>query len=153
MTEIFFQYFLVYISSTLKIILGMVLGTSFGFSVFITASLTILGMMTSVYVITFFGNWIRVIRQKYFIKKDRKIFTKESRRNVRIWQKYGVPGIAVLTPIIFMPIGGAILANAFGGKREDIIKWMWISCICWTYPLTWMVKFASHLIPFFDYLK
>lgn len=150
MSELLFEYFLVYSLSTLKVIFGMALGTTLGFSVFLTATLTILGMMTSVYVITFFGTWIRHVSQRIFKRKDQKLFTKKNRRNVRIWQQYGVPGIAILTPVLLMPIGGAVLANAFGGEKKEIFKWMWISCIGWTYPLTWVVKFASHLLPFFD---
>ncbi|MFY0626355.1 MAG: hypothetical protein JXR07_08680 [Reichenbachiella sp.] len=153
MAEIILEYFLVYILSTLKVVFGMVLGTTFGFSVFITGSLTIFGMMTSVYVITFFGKWIRTTTQKIFNSRKKKLFTKKNRRNVRIWQQYGIPGIAILTPVLLMPIGGAVLANAFGGEKKDIFKWMWISCIGWTYPLTWMIKFASEWLPFFDSMQ
>jgi len=142
------QYLLIFLGSTIKIVFGMVLGTAFGFNIFLTGTITILGMMTSVYIVTFFGTPIRSFTQKVLHRKKRKLFSSKTRRSVRIWQKYGVAGIAFLTPIILMPIGGAILANAFGGKKTEIFKWMWISCIFWTYPLTWIVKFASHLLPF-----
>lgn len=143
-------YFLVYISSTLKFIFGPTLGVVYGFSVFVTGTLTMLGMMTSVYAFTYFGTWIRHKAQNFWQKENKKVFSKKSRRYVKIWKNYGIPGIAMLTPVLLMPIGGTIIANAFGGKRKDIIKWMWISCLFWSYLITWLVKFASHLLPFLD---
>lgn len=150
MQEYVIKCLLVFAGSTFKIIFGMLLGTSFEFSVFWTATLTILGMMFAVSIVTLFGEQIRSLSQKLIRKKDRKLFTSKTRRYVKVWQKYGIPGIAFLTPIALMPIGGAVLANAFGGKKKDIFKWMWIACIFETYPLTWVVKFASDLIPFGD---
>ena len=128
----------------------MVLGATYGFNIFVTATLTILGMMTSVYIVTFFGRWIRIVALKIKGNRKTKVFTKKNRRNVRIWQQYGIPGIAILTPVLLMPIGGAILANAFGGSRAEIFKWMWISCIGWTYLLTWLVKTLIDVIPLFQ---
>lgn len=131
----------------------MVLGTTYGYGIFLTATLTVLGMMTAIYAITFFGKSIRALALKMRGKKKRRIFTKKNRRNVRIWQKYGVPGIAILTPILLMPVGGAVLANAFGGNKKEIIKWMWLSCIGWTYPLTWLVQMLIDVIPLFQTIR
>ena len=63
-----------------------------------------------------------------------------------IWLKYGVPGIAFLTPIVLSPLLGTILAHAFGGKKARIIKYMWISSVVWGYALAWLVKFADLLL-------
>ncbi|WP_109831620.1 hypothetical protein [Reichenbachiella versicolor] len=150
MQEYIIKCFIVFLGSTFKIIFGVLLGTSFEFSVFMTATLTILGMMAAIYIVTFFGTPIRHYSQRLMKKKEKKLFSPKTRRYVRIWQKYGVPGIAFLTPLLFMPIGGAVLANAFGGKKSEIFKWMWIACIVETYPITWIVKFASDLVPFAD---
>lgn len=154
MIEEFLKYFLVYISSSVKFIFGPTIGIASGFNVFVTGTLTALGMMTSVYVFSFFGEKIHALRLKIIGKKKRKLFTKKSRRFVTIWNKYGVPGIALLTPIILTPIGGTILVNAVGAKKEDIFKYMWMSCIFWSYTITWAVKFASGLISIekFDFL-
>lgn len=146
--DVLWKYFIVYISSSLKFIFGPTIGIAAGFNVFITGSLTVLGMMTSVYVFTYFGADIRRLSQRLSKKKKKKIFSKKSRRFVTIWGKYGVPGIALLTPILLTPIGGTIAVNAFGGKRGEIFKFMWISCIFWSYSITWAVKFASGYLSF-----
>jgi len=147
MLEEILHHFYVYLSSALKFIIGPTLGTYYGFNVFVTGTLTALGMMTSVYTFTYFGTRIRRASRKFWNAKNKKIFTKKNRRFVRIWLNYGVPGIAMLTPVLLMPIGGTIIVNAFGGKKQEIIKWMWISCVFWSYSITWVIKYASHLLP------
>ncbi len=146
MTEEFLKYFLVYISSTLKFIFGPTIGIAYGFNVFVTGTLTVLGMMSSVYVFSFFGDKIHALKARILGNKKKKLFTKRNRKFVRIWNKYGVFGIAVLTPILLTPIGGTILVNAVGAKKSEIFKYMWISCLFWSYTITWGLKFASEYI-------
>jgi hypothetical protein len=148
MLEDLFKYFLIYISSSLKFIFGPLIGAANDYNVLLTGTLTMLGMMTSVYIFTYFGTWVRHWTQSFLDAKDKKVFTPKNRRYVKIWLQYGVPGLAFLTPILLTPIGGTVIANAFGGKKNDIIKYMWLSCIFWSYLISWMVKFAGHLLPF-----
>jgi uncharacterized membrane protein len=141
------KYLMVYALSAVKIIFGPTLGLAYGFSVVETVVVSVLGMMTTVYLFSYFGEAMRIILRRFaFSKKNRKIFTPKKRRFVRIWIRYGVPGIAFLTPILLSPIGGAILANAFGGKRKEIIKWMWIFAIVWSIILTLLVKYAGDVL-------
>ncbi len=150
MLEEILIYLMIYGSSGFKFVFGPIIGASYGYSVFFTGTLTILGMMTTVYVFTYFGTYIRHFTQRVFRSKDKKVFTKKNRKYVELWLKYGVAGMSFLTPVLLSPLGGAILVNAFGGKKKDIIKYMWMSSIFWGYPMTWAVKFVGHLIPFLD---
>ena len=143
--EEFLKYFSVYALSGIKFVFGPTLGTTYGFPLVVTALLTSFGMMTTVYVFTYFGGRLKGLVNK-FRKKDRKIFSKKNRRFVKIWRKYGVKGIALLSPIIFMPIGGAILVNVLGGKKKKIIRWMWISSLFWGFVITAIIKYAYWLI-------
>ena len=142
------KYLTVYSSSGIKFIFGPTFGAAFGYSVFLTGTLTLLGTMTSVYIVTFFGEDIKRLKDRLFKPKEQKTFTKRKRQFVRIWKKYGIIGIAFLTPILLTPIGGAILANALGSKKSDIFKYMWLSCFFWSYTITWVVKFAKDLLFF-----
>lgn len=142
------KYLVVYVLSAVKIIFGPTLGLAYGFSILETALVSLFGMMTTVYLISYFGPQIQRITHRIlrFRKKKRKIFSPKTRRFVRIWRKYGVPGVAFFTPILLSPPGGTFLANAFGGKRQEIIKWMWISGTFWSFTLTLLVKYASWLL-------
>ena len=64
--------------------------------------------------------------------KKRRLFTKRNRRFVIIWKKFGLFGVTFLTPIIFTPIGGAILVSYLGGKRRTILYYMLVSAVFWS---------------------
>ena len=148
MLEEIVKYLTVYLASAVKFIFGPSLGVAFGFNVFITGTLSILGTMTTVYILTYFGDNIRNITQKLFKPKKKKVFSKRKRQFVTIWKNYGIIGIAFLTPILLTPLGGTLIANALGCKKQDIFKYMWISAIIWSYTITWMFKFAKDLLFF-----
>ncbi|MFY0608100.1 MAG: hypothetical protein JXR10_15380 [Cyclobacteriaceae bacterium] len=141
---LFLKYLMVFALSSVKIIFGPTLGLAYGFSVLETIGVSVLGMMTTVYLLTYFGEGMRIIFRRFsFRKKPRKVFSPKKRKFVKIFRKYGVPGIAFLTPILLSPPGGAILANAFKGKSKEIIKWMWIFGVFWSVVLTLAVKYAG----------
>lgn len=141
------KYLTVYLLSAVKFILGPMLGLSYDLNVVTICLLTTGGMMTTVYVFSYFGHHIRNLSLRVFGPgKKKKIFTSKSRRFVRIWNKHGVKGIAFLTPLLLSPPIGTILANAFGGKKEEIIKWMWIWAIVSSVVLTLILKYAAWLI-------
>lgn len=140
------KYLIVYALSAVKIIFGPTLGLAYGFSIWETTILSLAGMMTTVYLFSYFGVQIRKLTNRLFGRRKKKIFSKKTRRFVKIWRAYGVPGIAFFTPILLSPPGGAILASAFGGKKEEIIKWMWIFGAVWSLILTLLVKYASDLL-------
>ncbi|WP_258102155.1 hypothetical protein [Marinoscillum pacificum] len=140
------KYLIVFALSAVKIIFGPTLGLAYGFSIIETTLLSLGGMMTTVYLFSYFGPQMRRLTQRIFSKRKKKRFSKKTRRFAKIWRAYGVPGIAFFTPILLSPPGGAILANAFGGKRGEIIKWMWIFGTLWSIILTLLVKYAGDLL-------
>jgi len=140
------KYLLVYALSGFKFIFGPTMGAAYGFSIFLTGLLTTLGMMTTVYVISYFGPQIRILIVKLFGKRKReRVFSPSRRRFVRIWKKYGIQGIAFLTPLLLTPVGGAFFANAMGVQRKDIFLWMWIFGTFWAFVLSALVRYATDL--------
>lgn len=136
------KYISVYFASMFKFIGGPTMGMAFGLTFWETFLITVLGMMTSVVIISTFGPGFRKWLDKIF-KRNRKRFTKRNRRFVTLWRKYGLFGVSFLTPVIFSPVIGTLLVNAFGGPKNKIITYMLISAIFWSLLLT---KF-SYLIP------
>ena len=120
----------VYFSSMLKFIFGPLGGYAVGLELVTTILATVAGMMTVVFSFTYGGNWLREkVFYKFFAK--RKKFSENNRRFVRIWKKYGLVGVAALTPIFLTPIGGSILAVSSGSPKEKIILFMFISATVW----------------------
>ncbi len=144
------KYFSVYFLSSLKFVFGPALGIiAYDMPVIVVIILTALGMMTTVYIFTFFGDPLRDFFKK-FRKKERKIFTRRNRQLVEVWKRFGVPGVCLLTPLILTPPGGAILINVLGAKKSRIIRWMWFSAVFWS---TIICLLASYVEGFRDLIE
>ncbi len=148
----FLKYISVYLLSTFKFIGGPLAGVSLGLSFLETYGLTVAGMMSSVLVFTFLGkaaHRLYVIRQR---ARNKLMFTKKNRRVVQVFRRFGMKGIAFLTPVILTPIGGTVLATVLGISKSRIILHMLWSAIFWGFALTLMLYKLSHL-PFLQFLK
>lgn len=138
------KYFTVYFLSGLKFIFGPAFGVANDLPVLATIILTALGMMTTIYLFTFFGDELRTFFGRF--KKNKRVFSKKSRRFVKLWRKFGLKGLCLLTPLVLTPPGGGLLVNLLGSKKRLILKWMWISAFLWSTVLTLIVKYAFWLI-------
>ena len=136
------KYLSVYFVSMLKFIGGPTLGIAVGLSFVETVVTTVMGMMTTVVIVSFFGPGLRKWINNTF-RKDQKVFSKRNRKFVTFWKKYGLFGISFLTPILFSPILGTLLVNAFGASKSKILGYMLFSAIFWSLALSK----AFHLIP------
>ena len=145
MTDELFKAIPVYLASMIKFILGPLSGYAAGLHLLTTILVTIAGMMTVVFGFTYFGQWLRTTLLKRFFTK-KKIFTSKSRKFVGLWKKYGLVGVAILTPLILTPIGGTLLAVSSGSPKEKIILYMFISACFWGITLTIATYFFGHAI-------
>lgn len=134
------KYVIVYLISMFKFIGGPAFGAAYDLNIAVTALMTILGMMTSVLIISFFGirlrNW--TIR-KYKIK--RRVFTKRNRRLIKIWRGYGEFGVSFFTPVFFSPVIGTLLVTLLGGKQKKVVFYMFISAVFWALALALLSDF------------
>jgi hypothetical protein len=138
----------VFLFCSLKFIFGPTLGYAAGLHLLTTTLVTIAAMMTSVVTFTYFGEWMRVQVLDRFGKK--KAVAKVE--TVSRWKKFGLFGIAFLTPIILTPIGGTILAVGLGGPKGKILIYMLVSASFWAVILTTSIYyFGDQIIP--EFLK
>lgn len=138
----------VYFSCMLKFIFGPAGGYAVGLHPVTTIVTTVAGMMTVVFLLTFFGNWIRT---KVFGRfKRRKVNLKRAERFAKIWKRYGLVGVAVLTPIILTPIGGTLLALSSGSSKQKIILYMFLSSSFWSVVISLAIYFfGGEVLPEF----
>lgn len=84
---------------------------------------------------------------KYFPPKKiiakRKVFSKSARRYVAIVRKYGLTGLALLTPtLLSIPIG-TILARKFFPNRTKVFLYLSGSVILWAVAISALLHFPS----------
>lgn len=138
MIEVFLKVISILLLTMVKFIAGPTLGYAAEFSFLGTVAITIGGMMASVLLFTFLGEFLRKRVLVYLFRK-RKRFTRRNRKFVRIWKQYGLIGVALLTPLILTPIGGTLLLTSFNSPRKQIIIWMFISAVIWSFFFTGLV--------------
>ena len=138
----------VYFSCMLKFIFGPLGGYGVGLHPITTILTTVAGMMTVVFLFTFFGNWIRT---KVFGRfKKRKINLKRAAQLEKIWKRYGLIGVALLTPIVLTPIGGTLLAVSSGSPKDKIVFYMFVSASFWSVVISMSIYiFGNEVLPDF----
>ncbi|WP_026629632.1 hypothetical protein [Dyadobacter alkalitolerans] len=131
------KYLSVALASTLKFFGGPIAGVVLKLTWLETAICSAIGMMFSVFVLTYVGGAIQ-----NFIKQRRKTppkkFSRTNRIAVNIWKRFGIIGIAFLTPPLFTPLFGPILAVAFKAPRPAIFLWMSASAIIWGLAISYI---------------
>lgn len=136
MVDTILQYVSVYVGSMVKFVLGPLAGLAHELTVAETATFTILGMMTTVLIVLLIGSKSR----QWLIDKlglERRI-ANSSYRTKKLWESYGMLGIAFLTPLIFTPILGSIIAVMFESSRRKIVKYMLASAIFWGITISFL---------------
>lgn len=114
-----------------------------------TAVCSVIGMMITVALVTFFGDYIQRFFTRIFQRgepKKKKKFTRSNRMAIKIRRKFGLNGISFLTPILFSPVGGAILALAFRYEKKSIMLSMLVSACAWGVIQSLFVYYAKALI-------
>ncbi len=140
----------VYFSCMLKFIFGPLGGYAAGLNLITTILTTVFGMMTVVFLFTYFGNWIRTEIFGRF--KKRKINMARAQKLEKIWKRYGLVGVALLTPLILTPIGGTLLAVSSGSPKDKIIFYMFISASVWSVVISMAIYFfGNEVLP--DFIK
>ena len=116
--------------------------------------ITTLGGITSFFIFYFFSpyvfkffSWIIYEFKKLLkiniepvLKTRKKIFNKRSRLFVKVMQRYGITGLAIVTPsLISIPVGSTIAANLSGRNAKNKLKVITLFCasiIFWDLVLT-----------------
>ncbi|MNP55635.1 hypothetical protein D3C76_1502960 [compost metagenome] len=79
-----------------------------------------------------YRNW----RDKRRLKKG---IVEESKRETRaknLWERFGLPGLALLAPVLVGTDLAALMALTFGSSRTRVIGWMGVSLAVWTVIMT-----------------
>lgn len=134
----------VFLSSALKFILGPLEGYGLHLHFITTVLATIGGMMVSVIAFTYFGAWLRTRLLKRFFQKDQSSGQTPGRFSGFI-KKYGLGGVAFLTPVFLTPIGGTIIAVGLGKPKNKILIFMLVAAVFWAFVFTSIVYLLGRL--------
>lgn len=134
------KYLTVFLFSMFKFAFGAISGIAAGLSVAETFFFSVLGMMFSVVLFSILSLQVKEYVARRNKDKVKPLFSTKTRKMVRLWNKYGLVGVAFLTPILFSPIVGTMLAVSFGEKRSRIFAYMLMSAIFWGLGISILVN-------------
>jgi hypothetical protein len=116
---------------------------------------TNLGGLAGIYFFAFLSSkliawWNRVFgvkkNRRSGSERDKKIFTKKNRRIVRIKQKYGLPGIALTTPLLLsIPVGTFLVVRYYRTHPARFI-YLIVSNLIWSVIYTAFYTFWNGLL-------
>lgn len=94
----------------------------------------VLGTVVFTYLSAGILKWWNTLKERWFKSKHpKKIFTKSNRRVLKIKQRFGLTGIAILTPVLLSIPIGAFLAERFYKDKKKVIIYLSISGIVWCF--------------------
>jgi len=128
------EYFLVFLGAAipwLEIALVIPLGIVAGLSPIWVMVLAFVGNMLTVIILIVGFNKIKIWWMKRQEAKG-KAGSKRSNRAKKIWSKYGLPGLALLGPILIGTHIAAFIGMTLGADKKWTTIWLTISIALWT---------------------
>lgn len=146
------KYATVFAIGMFKFVAAPIAGVAAGLSMPLVWGLSVAGMMTTVVLISGLGRqWALHMRRKRE-QKGKPLFNRRTRTIVSIYRRFGMVGIAFLTPILFSPVGGTVIATQLHVPRWRILLHMAWSAVFWGFAFTLLAIRFSHL-PIFDHYR
>ncbi|MDN7227026.1 small multi-drug export protein [Planococcus sp. N064] len=129
-----YEYFLVFLGAAIpwfEIALVIPLGIVWGLSPLWVMVLAFVGNMLTVLALIVGFDWFKV----WYLKRQEekgKTQNKKSERAKKIWNKYGLPGLAMLGPILIGTHIAAFIGMTLGATKKNTTIWLTISIAAWT---------------------
>ena len=119
-------------ASKFAVAVGILISPVTNFSYFESVLMLIIGGFTGISFFYYFSNWVNKMISKLFQKKKKKqVFSKKVRRFINIKNKYGLIGIALITPIIISIPVGSFIASRFFSKKKHTLLVMFAGIVFW----------------------
>ena len=118
------------LASSFKMLFGVPLAIAIGYNQLETIVIASTGGIIGVIFFTYFSQWIINVMEKFGSKKEKKIFTKKNRFIIRVKQRFGLLGLALIAPNLTIPVGTFVLVKYFKNPKK-IILYESLSIIFW----------------------
>lgn len=107
------------------------IGVAAGLSSIPVTLISCLGNLLTIWLLIVLIDRIKQWMQKRKEKQGKESSGKRQQRAAKIWQRYGLPGLALISPILIGSHLGAILAMGFGAGKKQVTIWMTASIVVW----------------------
>jgi uncharacterized membrane protein len=134
----------VFLLSTVKFVFGAVpFALGLGFSFLEAVTVTSAGGFVGVSIFVYMSDWIvdRIKKRKLEKKHDqpvpeKKKFTRKNKIIVKVKMRFGLIGIAFLTPLLLSIPIGCFLAVRYFKNKHRILVYMFVSILFWSVSIS-----------------
>jgi hypothetical protein len=108
---------------------GFPAGLAFKFPLFVTAAITAAGAELAVILVLVFGSPLQA-----FLKRKFPMWMEKTQKGKvgEVWQKYGMPGLGLISPVVPGAPQSVVIALALGAKPSRVLLWVSIGILMWT---------------------
>ncbi|HOI40756.1 MAG TPA: small multi-drug export protein [Methanobacterium sp.] len=124
---------IIFAASMVELWMGIPLGLVLDVNPILIAITAALGAILSAFIVITIGDNLRNRLIKWKYKDEQEL---EKSRLYEIWNKYGVIGLGLLSPLLFGAPLGAAVGVALGAGKERLLIWMSIGILVWSIGLT-----------------
>ena len=112
-------------AGALDVWVGIITGLALGLSPASSGAVSIAGAVVGVTLVVAAGG-----RLQHLIYRSRRL-AKRRERIERVWERYGIPGVALQAPLLTGPLLATLLALALGAPARPLLLWMLASVVLW----------------------
>ncbi|MBU5465987.1 small multi-drug export protein [Virgibacillus sp. MSJ-26] len=141
-----YKYVLVFIGAAIpwiEVLAVVPLGIIWGLSPAIVMITAFIGNMVTLIPVVIAFDRLKLWYVRRRQKQDKP--SKKSVRAVKLFQKYGVIGLAFLGPILLGTHIAAFIGMAMGARRQNMILWMGISIAIWVFAVGLLTSLGFNL--------
>ena len=112
-------------AGALDVWVGIITGLALGLPPALSGAVSIAGAVAGVTLVVAAGG-----RLQHLIYRSRRL-AKRRERIERVWERYGIPGVALQAPLLTGPLLATLLALALGAPARPLLLWMLASVVLW----------------------
>lgn len=150
--ELLWAYVLVFVFAAtpfFEVVIVIPIAILAGLPIIPVTIVALLGNLITVYLVIMFVQAIKNWRNRRKSKSTEGAEDKPSKRKERakkIWNKYGLPGLAIIGPFFVGSHLTAFMSITLGGSKKATAVWMTISLLFWTIAMAAFTYFGIDLL-------
>ncbi|SFM46990.1 small multi-drug export protein [Methanolobus profundi] len=134
-----FAYALVFLLAAtpwIEILVVIPAGIALGLNPLAVSILAFTGNLTTVYLLIFAYQYLSSTFDKHKSGENKKQLSKRKKKALHIWNKYGFPGLAFISPLTVGTHFATFVALSFKSKKYMVTMWITGSIFVWTVIVT-----------------
>ncbi|AFV23300.1 hypothetical protein Mpsy_1091 [Methanolobus psychrophilus R15] len=125
-------------------------GIALGLDPLAVALLAFSGNLATVYLLVYAHHSLNSVWKRFRMGEEDRPSSGKKKKVMSIWDRYGLPGLALISPIITGTHLAALIALGLGSKKYSIVLWMSLSILIWTIVVTvasyYGIESLKHLL-------